>query len=86
MIQVVVNVFGFLGVAFGAASLIYHFRVMYHTKDPRHSWYGGATLMFRPDLLTPRGRRLLGISRLCWVTAVVCCFVVFCLTPMLPKG
>ena len=54
------------------------FRVMYHAKDPLRWWYGGM-LMYRPDLLTPKGRRLCAIGWLCGAATLFVWFVGFCL-------
>ena len=78
MTEIIFNGLLCLGLVLITTGTICSFRVMYHAKNPGHWWYG-CTLMYRPDLLTPKGRRLCGIAWLCYVAFVFIWFVCFCL-------
>ena len=84
VIQAVFNALICLGLVLGVLASVCHFRIMYHTKDPRHGWYG-AFLTLQPDLLTAKGRRLLRIGRLCLASAFLVCLAAVCLGLALPK-
>jgi Trk-type K+ transport system membrane component len=83
MTRVIFNALVILGIVVGSIGTICHFRVMYHVKDSRHWWYGGM-LSFRPDLLTPQGRRLCAIGWLSMVAFLFIWFIAFCLAHTLP--
>ena len=84
VIQTVFNALACLCLVLGVIASVCHFRIMCHTKDPRDGRYG-AFLTLQPSLLTPKGRRLLRIGRLCLAAAFLAWLVAMCLGLALPK-